>query len=211
VVNPRINQADAHLARVDRVMRRLVRDHGPWRRRRAADQGPFAALVRIVVGQMISVSAARTVYGRLLVVLGEEQPTPARVLQRGVERLRTAGLSRSKAQALVALASVVADGELDLERARRWRSDRVKAALMEVRGIGEWTANIYLLGHLRRRDVFPARDLGVLEGIRRAYRLEDRPTPAQALARAEPWAPYRSAAAWYLWRVVDAQGPVSKG
>lgn len=199
----RFTKAEAHLARADPVMARLVRAHGPCPAPRRRAGAPFPALCRIVVAQMLSTRAARTVSDRLVARLDGE-PTPAAVLDLGSDGLRAVGLSRAKAGALVALAEGVRSGDLPLERLTRWPSPRVAAALTEVPGVGPWTANVFLLWFLGRPDVFPARDLGVLEGIRRAYGLAARPKPAEAVRRAEPWAPHRSTAARLLWRAVDA-------
>ena len=197
-------KAERHLSQRDPVLARLVRELGPCTlpRRRAGD--PFAALSRSIVGQMISAKAAQTVFARLCDVLDEPSPTPSRVLAAGDERLRAAGLSRTKARALCELAARVERGELDFTRLARRDAPAVGAALVDVPGIGEWTAQMFLIFHLARPDVFPARDIGVLEGMRRAYGLAERPRPAQAAELAAAWAPYRSTAAWYFWRVLDA-------
>lgn len=203
----RLTKAEEHLARVDRVMKRLIGELGPCTLRRKRVHDPFAALVRAVVAQMISSKAATTVYGRLEEILGEEVPSPGRVLEVGERRIRSAGLSRTKTRAILALAERVVDGSLPLDVAKGWKSERVSQALVDVPGIGPWTANMFLMFHLCRPNIFPERDLGVLEGMRRAYALDSRPTAAQARKRAETWAPYRSTAAWYMWRVLD--GPVA--
>lgn len=198
-------RAEQTLAKGDRVMARLIAAHGPCalRRRRARD--PFQALVSSIVAQMISTQAARTVHARLLEVLEVDAASAAAVLRVGEERLRTAGLSRTKARAIRTLAERVSAGALDLEALRRMPSERVRAELVALPGLGPWTANMFLMFHLARPDVFPAKDLGVQEGMRRAYALPARPTPREAAARAEAWAPYRSTAAWYLWRVLEEE------
>lgn len=202
----RLLKSERHLAEVDPVMADLVHRLGPCtlRRRRVAD--PFEALVRSIVAQMISGKAARTIYGRLLELLGEDVPTPAVVARRPEARLRSVGLSRTKAQALRELAKRVQSEELPLDRMVRWKNERITKALVDVPGIGPWTARMFLMFHLARPDVFPSKDLGIQEGIKQAYELAQRPTPREARERAEVWAPYRSTAAWYLWRVLG--GPV---
>jgi DNA-3-methyladenine glycosylase II len=160
--------------------------------------------VSSIVAQMISTQAARTVHGRLVALLESDPPTPAAVLAAGSERLRGAGLSRTKAGAITTLAEHVRSGELDLEALCRRPSAEVTRALVALPGLGPWTANMFLMFQLGRPDVFPAKDVGVQEGMRRAYALVDRPTAREAAARAEAWAPYRSTAAWYLWRALDA-------
>ncbi|MGE0711811.1 MAG: DNA-3-methyladenine glycosylase [Planctomycetota bacterium] len=191
----------------DLALARLIAAHGPCalRRRRVAD--PFAALTRSIVAQRISSKAAKTVYARLEQALGGP-PTPALVLQRRATTLRAAGLPQAKVDALRELARRVRDEELPLARMGRWSDARVEAALSEIKGVGRWTAQIFCIFHLARPDVFPDGDLGVLEGLRRLDGLAARPRPAQARARAEAWAPYRSTAAWYLWRSLDGPAQV---
>jgi len=195
--------AEAHLARVDPVMSRLIEAHGPCglplRRRRAA---PFPSLVKAIVSQMLSTQAASTIYGRLE-ALGAGV-TPAAVLGSGEPALRAAGLSRTKADAILALARQVESGALDLPALCRDEDAAISSALLAIRGVGPWTVDMFLMFQLARPDVFPAGDLGVREGLRRAYALDARPSPTECRQRAAPWAPYRSTAAWYLWRALEA-------
>lgn len=199
----RQDEADAFLSARDPVLAALVRSHGPCGLADARRGDPFQALVSSIVAQMISSRAARTVYGRLLEVLKEDVPTPGRVARVRLETLRRAGLSRTKAAALRDLARRVESGALPLADLARRDDDEVTRALCAVQGVGPWTAQMFLIFHLSRPDVFPHRDLGVLEGIRRAYALPVRPAPADALARAAVWRPHRTAAAWYMWRVLE--------
>ena len=182
-------------------MARLVRARGPFPLRRRRGE-PFQALARAIVGQMLSTRAASTIHARVLAAL-DGPLTPAAVLRCGPDRLRGAGLSRAKAGALLDLAARVEGGALDLRALIEAEDEAVVTALTAVRGVGEWTAHMFLMFQLGRPDVFPSRDLGVLEGLRRAYRLAARPTPREAEQRALAWAPHRSAAAWYLWRVLE--------
>lgn len=186
------------------MLARLVATRGPFPLRRRRTE-PFAALVRAIVGQMLSTRAAATIHARLLLALGERIPTPAGVLRLDEPALRGSGLSRAKASAIASLARLVGAGELDLVALGEADDMAAVAALTQVRGIGEWTAQMFLIFHLARPDVFPARDLGVLEGMRRAFDLAERPTPREAMERAAVWAPYRSAAAWYLWRALETK------
>lgn len=196
----RLRPSERHLARVDPVMKALIARHGPCTlRRRRRD--PFASLVASVVAQRVSVGAARTVQRRLQRALGGPA-TPARVLATAPETLRGAGLPARKVEAIRELAARATRGDLALASLDRGAPERVEAALVEVPGVGPWTAHMFLIFHVAHPDVFPAGDLGVQEGLRRAYGLEVRPTPAEARRHAEPWAPFRSTAAWYLWRVL---------
>ena len=196
----RRRRSEEHLAATEPVFAKLVGTLGPCTLplRRRGD--PFACLAKSIVSQMISTQAARTVQARLEARLGGE-PSPARVLQAEAS-LRGVGLSRTKVGALMALAEAVQSG-LDLQALGRRPTPVVSEVLTELPGIGPWTANMFLMFHLGRPDVFPARDLGVQEGLRVAFKLPARPTAAAARVRSEAWAPYRSTAAWYLWRVLD--------
>ncbi|RMG09615.1 MAG: DNA-3-methyladenine glycosylase 2 family protein [Planctomycetota bacterium] len=204
---PRPSRAETHLAACDPVLAGWIEALGPCTLRRNRVRDPFVALVRAVVAQRVSGAAARTVNARLERLLGGP-PSPAGLLALGPRRLRAAGLPERKAHAIHTLANRVRSGDLPLERIRRAPAPRVRAALTAIPGVGEWTANMFLLFHLARPDVFPARDLGVREGIRRGYGLASRPSAAEALRFSERWAPYRSTAAWYLWRSLGGEAMV---
>jgi DNA-3-methyladenine glycosylase II len=202
-----VNRPEEHLAAVDPRMGALVESHGPCslRRRRVTD--PFAALTRSIVGQRISTKAAATVYERLQERLGGS-PTPREVLRRRTATLRRVGLPPKKVQALRELARRVHDGRLPLDRMGRWSNEAIQSALIEVPGIGPWTAQMFTMFHLARPDVFPSTDLGILQGMRLLDGLKARPSPREASARAEVWAPYRSTACWYLWRLLEGPGGI---
>jgi DNA-3-methyladenine glycosylase II len=194
----------AHLA-ADPVMARLAREHGPCTLQAGALLAdPFEALVRSIIAQMLSEKAARTIGGRVAAALGGF-PTAARLHGVRTAKLRAAGLSTTKAEAILELARRVRAGTLDLAALARAEDAAIRAALTSVRGIGPWTAEMFLIFHLGRPDVFPSKDVGLLEGLRRAYGLEVRPTPKEAEARAAAWAPHRTTASWYLWRALSGQ------
>lgn len=201
----RLRKRDRALAAADPVMQALVEAHGPCPLRRQRDREPFAVLASSIVSQMVSTAAARTILGRVSEAAGEL--TPAAIGRLSEARLRKLGLSRTKAHAMRTLSAQVLTGELDLERLDRRPAPAIHARLTQLPGVGAWTANMYLIFYLGRPDVFPERDLGIQEGMRIACKLPARPSPAEARARAERWAPYRSAAAWYLWRAKD--GPAA--
>jgi DNA-3-methyladenine glycosylase II len=150
------------------------------------------------------VRAARAIYGRLLDQFGGVPPTPEQVLAMDPEELRAAaGLSRAKVAFLRSLAEHVVSGELELDRLDELPDDEVIAELVAVKGIGEWSAHMFLLFQLGRPDVLPVGDLGVRRAVERAYGLPDLPSAAELVALAEPWRPHRSTAALLLWRSLD--------
>ncbi len=161
----------------------------------------YGALVRAIVGQQLSVLAARAIYGRLTERFGGRTPTPQEVLSDDPEELRAAaGLSRAKVTFLRSLAEHVISGELELERLDELEDEEVIAELTAVKGIGLWSAQMFLMFHLDRPDVLPVGDLGIRRAIERAYGLEGLPEAPEMEVIAEPWRPYRSLACRYLWR-----------
>ncbi len=163
----------------------------------------YGALVRAIVGQQLSTKAARTIYGRLTERFGGHTPTPAEILADDPEQLRSVGLSRAKASYLRSLAEHIVTGELELERFDEMPEAEVEAELVAVKGLGQWTAHMYLMFHLQRPDVLPVGDLGIRRAVERAYGLPGLPDPAQLTQIAEPWRPHRTLACRYLWRSLD--------
>ena len=163
----------------------------------------YGALVRAIVGQQLSTKAARTIYGRLTERFGGHTPTPAEILADDPEELRSVGLSRAKASYLRSLAEHVVSGELELERFDAMPDADVEAELVAVKGLGQWTAHMYLMFHLGRPDVLPVGDLGIRRAVERAYGLPALPDPAQLTEIAEPWRPHRTLACRYLWHSLD--------
>jgi DNA-3-methyladenine glycosylase II len=187
-------------------MRRLVDQHGPLdeeERRRGRPHEPYGALVRSIVGQQLSTKAARTIYERLIALFDGRTPTPAELLAADPEKVRAAGLSRPKVSYLRSLAEHVESGELELDRLSDLSDDEVSAQLTAVKGLGQWTADMFLIFHLRRPDVLPVGDLGVRRAVERAYELPEIPDAAKLTEIAEPWRPHRSLASLYLWRSLD--------
>jgi methylated-DNA-[protein]-cysteine S-methyltransferase len=168
----------------------------------------FHTLARIIIYQQLASGAARTIHNRVQALSPNPRrfPTSGEILALPEEDLRGAGLSRNKLKAILDLAERVQEGRLNLKTLYRQTDEEVTERLTAVWGIGEWTAQMFLLFHLGRLDVFAPGDLGLQEGIRVLDGLEGRPPPAQALDRAEVWRPLRSVASWYLWRVVDREG-----
>jgi DNA-3-methyladenine glycosylase II len=194
------------LRRSDPVMRRLIKEHGPLddeERRRGRPLEPYGALVRSIVGQQLSTKAARTIYERLTALFDGRTPRPAELLAADPEEVRSAGLSRPKVGYLRSLAEHVESGELELDRLSELSDEEVSAQLTAVKGLGQWTADMFLIFHLGRPDVLPVGDLGVRRAVERAYGLPELPDAAQLTEIAEPWRPNRSLASLYLWRSLD--------
>lgn len=195
--------ASAALAELDPAFAPLVDRHGPARfarRPKVADR--FETLARAIAYQQLAGVAAATIWGRVRALLDDDFE-PALVLALGVEPLRGAGLSGAKTAALLDLAGHVDDGRLDLSRLGRLPDDEVVEALVQVRGIGRWTAEMFLMTALGRPDVWPVTDLGVRQGYRVIHGLPEAPAPAELHEMGERLRPHRSAAAWYCWRALD--------
>ena len=200
-----------HLRGADPVLRGVIdaieQDGGIGARggRRGIDPDDhYGALVRSIIGQQLSAKVAYVMNERLLERFGGRPPTPAEVLAEDAEELRAAiGLSRMKVQFLRSLAEHVTDGSLQLEKMDELSDEDVIAELVAVKGIGEWTAHMFLIFHLQRPDVLAVGDLGIRSALRQAYELEELPGPSEMETIAAPWRPYRSVACRYLWRSLD--------
>lgn len=200
------DEAVEHLSGADPTMAALIEVHGPLdeqARRRGRPAEAYGALLRAIVGQQLSTKAARTIYERLIALFGDRPPEPEELLGVDEDELRSVGLSRAKATYLRSLAQHVIDGELELDRLRELDDDEVIAQLTAVKGLGTWTAHMFLLFHLGRPDVLPVGDLGVRRGAQIAYGLDELPSAAELTDIAEAWSPYRSLASLYLWRSLD--------
>ena len=199
-----LEQAAVHLADTDPVMRQLVDAVGPCRLEFARLDNPFQSLLRAVVYQQLSSKAAATIHRRLLDLFPGEHPDPDEILDTPDETLRSAGLSRNKTAAAKDLARRTLDGTVPpRETLLEMDNEEIVERLTLVRGVGPWTAEMLLIFQLGRPDVLSATDLGVRSGFRRAYGLEELPTPRELRDYGERWAPYRSVACWYLWRAAD--------
>jgi DNA-3-methyladenine glycosylase II len=195
----------AHLRRADPVMRGLIEEHGKPRPARRTDRDDhYGALVRSIVGQQLSTKAARSIYARLTDRFGGRPPTPEEVLADDPQELRAAaGLSNAKVRYLRSLAEHVQSGDLELERMDSLADEDVIAALIEVKGLGQWSADMFLMFHLERPDVLPVGDLGIRRAVQQAYGLDELPGPTDLERIAEPWRPYRTLACRYLWASLD--------
>jgi DNA-3-methyladenine glycosylase II len=197
------DEACRHLARRDRVMRRLIPQFGSARLASRGDA--FTTLARSIVGQQISVKAAQSVWERLVALL--EAPAsrlaPALVQRQSIDALRRAGLSQRKAEYLLDLARHFEGGAVHVRRWQQMADDEIVDELVAIRGIGRWTAEMFLIFHLMRPDVLPLDDLGLIKGISASYFSGEPVSRADARELAEAWTPYRSVGTWYIWRSLD--------
>ena len=200
-------EATAHLARVDPALGRLIQAVGPFSPR-VPDGDSFDTLARAIVFQQLAGRAAQAIYGRF-VALYAGRPTAEAILQTSPEDLRGVGLSGAKAASIYDLASRTADGTVPLDHLDDLSDDEIVERLSLVRGIGRWTAEMFLIFHLRRLDVWPVDDFGVRKGYAAIHGLAEPPTPKALRPLGEIYRPYRSVAAWYCWRAVDTVLPES--
>jgi DNA-3-methyladenine glycosylase II len=191
--------ARRHLAR-DPVLRALMRRHGPCALA-ARRWSPYEALTRAIAHQQLNGRAAQTILGRFVDIFGGRFPTPAQVLATPAGRLRRAGFSRAKVLAIKDIARHAVAGVVPTRRAcARLADEEIIERLLPIRGVGRWTVQMLLIFTLGRLDVLPVDDFGIREGYRRACGRRVMPTPKALHALGEAWKPYRSLAAWYLWR-----------
>jgi DNA-3-methyladenine glycosylase II len=194
---------DRELMRADKVLRRVMEEQGPIHPgidRRGSRPNGYEALARAIVGQQLSTRAAASIWDKLLAIFDGTMPTPEQILRRRRETLRKAGLSNAKVEFLRDLASRIKDGRLDLGRLKDLSDEDVCAELIEVKGVGRWTAEMFLIFHLGRQDVVSAGDLGIRRAIQIAYRMDELPGPEEIDRIAEAWRPHRTLAGLYLWR-----------
>ena len=184
----------------DPTMKKLIKSVGPFTAKLNPDR--FGVLVNSIVSQQISTAAASTIKGRLLADVndGKGKYSIDSILNHNVDSLRELGVSRQKATYVLDLADKVQSNVVDLKKIARRKNDAVIAELTQVKGIGVWTAQMFLIFSLGRLDVMPADDLGIQNGVQKFYNLDQRPSPADVRQIAEPWTPYESMASWYLWQ-----------
>ncbi len=195
-----------HLRRVDPHLRAIIDRIGPCRLEPHPDR--FGALVRSIISQQISSKAAMSI-NRRLVAIGGDPHHPSRLLELGEASLRSVGLSGAKARYVLNLAEAVDSGQVPLNRFdNSWDDAAITQVLTSVKGIGVWTAEMFLIFALNRPDILPASDLGVRVALRDRHGLAQLPAPRECHALAEPWRPYRTIASWYIWRAADT--PVAR-
>jgi len=201
------DEAAGELSRRDRVLARLIRRYPGIHLKRRSD--PFTTLARAIVGQQISVKAADSIWRRFVAVVHDAphrafpRLAPHRVFEQQAQALRACGLSRRKAEYLVDLADHFASGRLDPARWKKLDDEALIAALVDVKGVGRWTAEMFLMFHELRPDVLPIDDLGLQRALRTHYNAGERLDRPAMMALAERWRPWRSVATWYLWRSLD--------
>ena len=203
-----VSAAIEHLRAADPVLRALIDEIGPAN----ADEGPsnipgdhYGALVRAIIGQQLSTRAANAIYRKLTERYDGRLPAPEEVLAEDPDALRTAaGLSHAKVRYLRSLAEHVLDGSLALDGLARLPDAEVTAALTEVKGIGQWSADMFLIFHLHRPDVLPVGDLGIRKAFQAVYGLPALPAAPEMQKIAEPWRPHRTLGSLFLWRSLSA-------
>jgi len=201
----------AALAATDPVMAALIERIGEidlaTRLARRSEERPedaYGALLRAIVGQQLSTKAARTIYLRVLDIFDGQTPSPEQLLEASEADLRAAGLSGRKVEYIRDLAKHVISGELELDRLDQLSDEEAIEEIVAVRGLGRWTAEMFLLFHLERPDVLSGGDLGIRKAIQIEYRMEEMPTPQETVAFGERWSPHRSLASIYLWESLAA-------
>ncbi|MEO7851595.1 MAG: DNA-3-methyladenine glycosylase [Rubrivivax sp.] len=196
------DEACKHLSKRDRVMKKLIPKFGQARLQCRGDA--FTTLARSIVGQQISVKAAQAVWERLLTLLDAPARIEPTVVQaHAVASLRTAGLSQRKAEYLLDLAKHFTAGQVHVPQWQQMADEAIIEELVAIRGIGRWTAEMFLIFHLMRPNVLPLDDLGLLKGISLSYFSGEPVSRAEAREVGDAWAPYRSVATWYVWRSLD--------
>jgi DNA-3-methyladenine glycosylase II len=210
-----MNRADhvrhglAHLRAADPVMKRLVDAVGPFLLR--PNRNRFATLARSIISQQISTIAARSIRERLEALLPADGLTPQNLVGLNLSRLRSVGLSRPKASYMLDLAQKAIDGTVRLDRIGRLSDEDVIRMLIQVKGIGRWTAEMFLMFSLGRLDVLPCDDLGIRSALKNLYGLEALPDKNTCAQIAAPWRPYATIACWYCWRSLDLHRKTPQG
>jgi len=194
-----------HLTKADKVLGRLIKKIGPCGWKPDKRRSPFEALVRSVAYQQLNGTAAATIFGRVKALYpGRKFPSPEELLATTDEQLRGAGLSRAKVAAIKDIAAKTLGGIVPTSRAiARMEDAAILSQLTTIRGVGPWTVEMLLMFKLGRPDILPVTDYGVRKGFALTFNLKNLPTAAELLEHGEKWRPYRSIAAWYLWRALD--------
>lgn len=199
-----LKTAAAHLKRHDAILAKIIAGAGLCTIR--PHKNYYDALARIIIGQQLSVKAADAIEKKFLALFGTDAvPAPEHILKKDIETLRTAGLSRAKATYIRDLAQHVVDGEVRFDHLDGLSNEEVIAELTAVKGIGQWTAHMFLMFCMGRLDILPTGDLGIRTGVQKLYRLRTLPDAAkiEEIAKTHHWHPYESVAAWYVWHSLD--------
>ncbi|HET7630447.1 MAG TPA: DNA-3-methyladenine glycosylase, partial [Candidatus Saccharimonadales bacterium] len=204
IINDQLAQAaDQHLRSSDPVLKPIIDRAGPCPLR--PHRNYYWELVDAIISQQLSVKAAASIERRFQALFDSEVPTPEQILASSIDELRSVGLSRPKASYILDLAEHIVDGQLKFDRFDKLSDQEIIKELTDVKGIGEWTAHMFLMFCMARADVLPVGDLGIKNSIRTLYGLDHLPTEAdiKAIANKYDWAPYRSIASWYIWQNLD--------
>jgi len=204
-------RAITHLRKVDPKLAAVIDAVGPCTFAPAEHMAHFTAITRSIVFQQLSGKAASTIYNRFAALFDDETPVAHKLIELSDEQMRAVGLSRQKIGYLRDLATRVHTGDVPIDKLDELSDDDIIAALTSIKGIGRWTAQMFLMFRLGRPDVLPDLDLGIQKGIQRAYRMRKLPTPKRVLEVGAKWAPHRTIASWYLWRSLDATAENRQG
>ena len=192
-----------YLKKVDPKLGRVITRVGKCELHAFAPRDPFEALCMSIASQQLSTKAADTIFRRFCDLFPKRKPAPELVMTLSDDEIRAAGFSRPKVTFIKDLAAHVLDGRLDLKGLKKHSDDEVMRQLVAVKGIGRWTAEIFLMFRLGRPDIFPADDLGLMNAVHRVYGLRKRPDAKRLRKLGEAWKPHRSVAAWYLWQSLE--------
>ena len=198
-----MDDALAHLSNADPVLAELIDFHQRPELTKHANY--YQELVESIIGQQLSVKAARTIRDRFIALFGDTFPAPEEILARDIEELRSVGLSRPKASYIQDLALKVIEGEIKFDELDSLSNEEIISELTRVKGIGIWTVHMFLIFCMGRLDILPTGDLGIRNGIVQLYQLDHLPDPheIELLAEANGWQPYASVASWYIWQSLD--------
>jgi 3-methyladenine DNA glycosylase/8-oxoguanine DNA glycosylase len=200
----KLREAEKFLKKSDPIFKKHVTKYGKCDLKIDKKSSPYEALARSIVFQQLAGKAAQAIHNRFIALFGTDHPTPEELVKKTVDELRPAGLSRAKATALLDLAAKTLEGVVPTrEECKKLSDDEIIARCVQVRGIGPWTVEMFLIFYLGRMDIFPATDYGVQKGFAQLYKKRKLPKPKLFKKHSERWKPYRSIAAWYFWRVLD--------
>jgi DNA-3-methyladenine glycosylase II len=202
----KLRSGQYHLAKNDPALAVLIMKYGDASIKPHRDY--YSELVTSIVGQQLSIHAAAAIWQRLLVIAGGKPPTPQQLLEIDETTLRQVGLSRPKIGYVKDLAEHILDGRLDMEHISSLPNDQIIEQLTAVKGIGEWSAHMFMLFGLGRLDILPWGDLGIKKAAQQIYKLKELPDKAklESIAKKHKWAPYQSIASWYLWKSLENEG-----
>ncbi|HVX58809.1 MAG TPA: DNA-3-methyladenine glycosylase [Candidatus Saccharimonadales bacterium] len=198
-----LSEAQKHLSKTDPKLAAVIRTSGPCRIRPHSDH--YGELVSNIVGQQLSTKAAYSIWQRVLELFDGQMPTPEQLIKIDDQKLRDVGLSWAKVRYVKDLASHILDGRLDINHVATMPNDQLIEQLTAVKGIGEWSAHMFMMFGLGRLDILPIGDLGIRKAIQNLYGLRSLPSPEQiiTISNKNNWHPYESVASWYLWQSLD--------